>query len=285
VRTAGDSLRLPARGRRDRGEHGPRLWAFACSLALHAALLYLASDWVARQALRTPPRAFVVNLVMPVPEAAQTEAPDRPRPAPAESPARRSPTEPIPPGRPGRGVTEAPRLQPTPEPPAALELPVPARGESTRAPEAIAAPRELDAAESMAERLLEEMEMAAVPRSLGEAERSEVTRREPARRLGSAAGITGELGQRGLLYMEQPPYAEWGRRMGVEADVRFRFWVSAEGHVVRILAVKKSAYPEFESLARVALARWRFEPLPRGQGHEEWGEVPFRYELHSSDAR
>ena len=30
-------------------------------------------------------------------------------------------------------------------------------------------------------------------------------------------------------------------------------------------AVRKSAYPEFESLARESLARWRFEPLPRGQ--------------------
>ncbi len=285
MRTAGDALRLPARRRRDRGGHGPRLWALACSLALHAGLLYLASDWVARQALRTPPRAFVVNLVVPLPESAPDESPEPPRPEPVATPARRSPAEPMPPGQPGRGVPHAPRLEPAAEPPVALELPVPVRGESTQAPEAVAAPPQPDAAESMAERLLEQLEAVAVPRSLGEVERRDVARPEPARRLGSAAGITGELGQRGLLYMEQPEYAEWGRRAGVEAQVRFRFWVSADGHVVRIQAVRKSAYPEFESVARAALARWRFEALPRGQSHEEWGEVPFKYELHSSPER
>lgn len=97
--------------------------------------------------------------------------------------------------------------------------------------------------------------------------------------LGSAAGITGPLGERSLLHMELPDYPSWARRQGIEAAVRFRFWVSPEGHVIRIETKRRCAYPELESSGREALLRWVFAALPYGELREEWGEVSILWRL------
>ncbi|MBD3337185.1 MAG: TonB family protein [Candidatus Eisenbacteria bacterium] len=97
--------------------------------------------------------------------------------------------------------------------------------------------------------------------------------------LGSAAGITGPLGQRRLVHMELPEYPAWARRQGIEAGVRFRFWVSPDGHVIRVETIQRSGYPELESLGRDALMHWKFASLPHGQFQEEWGEVPILWRL------
>lgn len=97
--------------------------------------------------------------------------------------------------------------------------------------------------------------------------------------LGSAAGIKGPLGQRSLLHMELPDYPSWARRQGIETSVRFRFWVSPDGHVIRIETRRRCAYPELESYGREALLRWVFAALPYGELREEWGEVSILWRL------
>ncbi|MBU1701150.1 MAG: TonB family protein [Candidatus Eisenbacteria bacterium] len=97
--------------------------------------------------------------------------------------------------------------------------------------------------------------------------------------LGSSAGITGPLGQRTLRHLELPEYPAWARRQGIEASIRFRFWVSPEGDVIRIETIHRSGYPELESLGREALLHWLFAPLPQGEFQEEWGEVPILWRL------
>ncbi len=100
-----------------------------------------------------------------------------------------------------------------------------------------------------------------------------------ARVRGASAGIEGPLGERGLLRCEYPRYPEWAERSGVEAEVRYRFWVSPEGAVVRISAIRKPPYPSFDELGREALSHWLFEPITGSGAKEEWGEVTFIWRL------
>ncbi len=147
------------------------------------------------------------------------------------------------------------------------------------------APARMDIAGDASMRLLEQMtDVAQLPRTVTPERANTPTSRDSVLRPGSSAGIEGDLGERGLLYYENPIYPDWAREGGIEAEVRFRFWVSSAGHVVRIQAVRKCAYPELESLARQALAQWLFEPLPRGEDKEEWGEVPIIWRLERSEA-
>jgi protein TonB len=97
--------------------------------------------------------------------------------------------------------------------------------------------------------------------------------------LGSSAGITGPLGQRRVLYTEVPEYPLWARREGVEASVRYRFWVAPSGEVIRVETLRRSAYPDLEALGREALLRWRFAPLPPGRYEDQWGEVSIVWRL------
>ncbi len=286
VRSNQESLLLPSRRWHDRTSQGRRFWALLISIGIHVALLYFASDWIERSPLRTPASPFLVNLISAPPREEPTEAPASPQPEAARPQAARPAANLEPEAVAGPGVPDAPALEPEPQPePPPSPVVEPVRGDSAADAQAEAEPPRPDVVGDVTRRLLEEMErLADAPRSLGARPAPADRRERPAQRLGSAAGITGDLGERGLLYLEQPAYAEWGRRMGVEAEVRFRFWVSAAGYVVRIQTIRKSAYPEFESLAREALSRWRFEPLPRGQEREEWGEVPFVYELRSSES-
>ncbi|MCK4412866.1 MAG: energy transducer TonB [Candidatus Eisenbacteria sp.] len=262
-------------GRRRDG--GPRLWALTLSLALHVGVLLLAGDWFMREPLEIEV-PFVVSLVVPGPEIENArEEPARMTPErQPESPALTSAGESPEPG--GTGDPEAPVLEETPPPPVPPEVIEPAPGDSVGG--SGEQPRRLrrDVVGEATERLLAQLDtIVPLPLSLAPPVRRPAPEPARGRTIGATAGIEGPLGQRGVLYLENPPYPSRGREEGIEAQVRLRFWVSAAGGVVRIEALRKSGYPEFESLARGAVSRWRFEPLPPGDERTEWGEVRIRW--------
>jgi TonB family protein len=98
--------------------------------------------------------------------------------------------------------------------------------------------------------------------------------------LASEKGVVGPLGSRHILYSETPEYPAWARRLGLEAQVRFRIWVTPEGIVNRVEVLERSGSTDLDALAARALRRWRFQPLPRGAtARDEWGEVPMTFTL------
>ncbi len=268
--------------------HARTRWALLVSVILHAAGFYFADELLEVKPLRTVQSPFLVSLVVPEaePEAPAEETPSEEREATAVV------EEELPEEPPGMveeeaaGEPEAPVLEPPenePDTPAPLEQPP--RGDSSMVEAGPPVRVRRDVAGEAVRRLLEEMDrVTPLPPSLGEerAEGEQVPLAEDAPR-GASAGIEGPLGERGILYVEYPPCPAWAQEAGIEAEVRFRFWVSPAGNVVRIRAVRKSAYPEFESLAREALSRWRFEPLPRGAQRDEWGEVPIIWRLERAE--
>jgi TonB family protein len=259
-------------GRRESG----RIWWFVASLLLHGALLLFASGWIEPARLSTE-RPFIVSLVSPAPEAeaAEREVPVSEGERPPEEPAPAVLVEEelrAPHGE--QGVPEAPQLDATPEPPVPTPLMEPALGESTGGETGTPERRRRDVAAEMAQRLLARIDtLGRLPLVVPARSPEESSESIPGVAPGSAAGITGPLGKRGLLYPEYPDFPAWAEEEGVDAAVRFKFWVSAAGNVVRIEVLTKSGYPEFETLARQALSRWRFEALPRGDEREEFGEV------------
>ena len=278
---AGGSLLLGERRWGDhRGGETARIWAIMISLLLHVGLLYWAGGWLGMQRLRTLDSPFVVSLVAPEQPVVTREVPPVREADAAPTEAHTMPAAEVTPPDGGPGVPEAPVLDETPPPPITPPVTEPVRGETTKVEPELAPPPRRDVAGEATRQLFEQLdELPATPRTLPPIERTGEGEPIVTARPGRTAGIEGPLGERGLLYSEDPPYAEWARVAGIEAEVRFRFWVSSEGNVIRILAIRKSGYPEFESLARAALARWRFEPLPRGQNREEWGEVPIIWQL------
>ncbi len=271
----------------DRWEHrraGARhWWALLISLVLHVALFYFADELFTVRQLQTIQAPFMVSLVVPEPEPAVSVSPpveteSEPLEEVAVDPEPEVQPEPVL-GDPEAVLTEEPPAEPVLD----AEMEQPQLGDTLAAvPEPPVIVRR-DVATEATDRLLEEME-AITPLSTRWDDGGEGDAPEPdsAAPLGATAGIEGPLGERGLLYLENPPFPLWAQEAGIETGVRFRFWVSPEGNVIRIRAVKKSSYPEFEALARQALGRWRFEPLPRGAERDEWGEVPIIWRLQRS---
>jgi periplasmic protein TonB len=260
---------------------GRTWWALLISLLLHGGVLYFADDLLSGEPLRTVPAPFLVSLLPPEPEAPAREvaeaAPETTeQTAPTIAEAIPEPVEPT-----ADGDPEAALLAPRePDEIVPEDLEQPPRGDSSRVAHDPPVRVRRDVAGEAVRQLIEEIEAAVpVPRSWDEAGEGEEPAAEQILPRGASAGIEGPLGERGLLYVEYPPCPAWAQEAGIETDVRFRFWVSPAGHVIRVRAIRKSAYPEFESLAREALSRWRFEPLPRGAERDEWGEVPIMWRL------
>lgn len=262
--------------------HTARSWGFGLSILVHIVFFYFAGDWLESSRLTGSETPFVVNLVAPVIQ----EEPSTPVPeekvveAVAQEPAPTAMEET--PAESSIGVSEAMPLEPEPifEDPGDLLEPEPILGDTVAlALEPVKIIRR-DVAGETTERLLEQMNPAPqLPASV--TSQLPVTREQApsGSRTGAEAGIEGPLGKRGLIYFEFPEYPDWAEAAGIETEVRFRFWVSPAGNVIRILTLRKSAYPETESLAKDALSRWRFEPLPRGAERDEWGEVPIKWRL------
>lgn len=98
--------------------------------------------------------------------------------------------------------------------------------------------------------------------------------------LASEKGVLGPLGKRHILYSEPPEYPAWARRQGLEAQVRFKIWVTPEGDVGRVEVLERSGSTDLDRLAEEALRKWRFQPMPRNAtARDEWGEVPMSFTL------
>lgn len=263
--------------RRGRARHW---WALLISVILHVALFYFADELFTVRQLHTIQAPFMVSLVVPEPEPAVRESP----PVETESePPEESEIGPEPESgpEPALGDPEAVLTEEVPvEPIVDAEMEQPQLGDTVAVlPETPAIVRR-DVASEATELFLKELEtitpLSTRWENSGEGDPPDPDSAAP---LGATADIEGPLGERGLLYLEYPPCPLWAQKAGVEAEIRFRFWVSPDGNVIRVRAIKKSSYPEFEALARQALGRWRFAPLPRGAEREEWGEVPIIWRL------
>ncbi len=112
--------------------------------------------------------------------------------------------------------------------------------------------------------------LRAKPRALTEAERQK-----------ELFPIHGALKDRPVDRQEVPEYPEWARKQGIESSVQFQFSVTADGRVkVNIEMIKGTGYPELDELARKALLRWIFAPLPPEKGNlVQDGVIEFRFSI------
>lgn len=101
-----------------------------------------------------------------------------------------------------------------------------------------------------------------------------------AKRTLAGATLVGPVADRRLLKYATPKYPEWAKREAIEASVRIYFVVLAGGTVKENVMIQKtSGYGDFDQNAVDALLTWQFEPLPKGQSGEQWGEITFHYRL------
>jgi len=93
--------------------------------------------------------------------------------------------------------------------------------------------------------------------------------------------MEGPLKYRKIIKMELPPYPRWAEEKGIEASVSFRLWVNPKGHVLENMYLEKtSGYKDLDYLAKDALMKFIFVPIPSDQTQEdEWGVATFRFEL------
>lgn len=106
----------------------------------------------------------------------------------------------------------------------------------------------------------------------------------PAVRNLAGATLTGPVADRKLLTHSPPKYPEQAKREAIEGSVRLYFVVLGSGEIKENIMVQKtSGYRDFDQNAVAALRTWKFEPLPRGQSGEQWGEITFHFRL--SDGR
>jgi TonB family protein len=118
--------------------------------------------------------------------------------------------------------------------------------------------------------------MGDAPQKAKAAQRSEST----ARRDLAGATLLGPVANRKLLKYSTPVYPDWAKREGVEGSVRLYFIVGEDGRVKDNIVVEKtSGYPDFDANANTALTSWLFEPLPRNQVGDQWGEITFHFRL------
>lgn len=271
------------------------------SVLVHVCLLLLLAGWT-RGASSTLPTPLSVELWME-PATASPAKPDpdpdisEPEPATASVPDVNEPDVPATPEPPRltlEDVSDEPPVPPLPDvaltrpeetvvPPLAGDLPAPAMGPSpeergrlleTRPPRAtpVAVRRDRGSKEAPSPQAREQL--ASSPERSG-FERGKTT-------LAAERGITGPLGERGILYSETPVYPEWARRLGLEALVRIKIWVSPAGEVTRVETTQHSGSREMDDIAVQALKKWRFEPLPSGVPWvDQWGEVPMSFTLVS----
>jgi TonB family protein len=98
---------------------------------------------------------------------------------------------------------------------------------------------------------------------------------------GPAFEIGGPVGDRRIMRRRIPEYPAWAEEKGIAAMVKIYFTVKSDGTLranMRILT--SSGYAELDSLAREALAQWRFSPTSADSNEEAaWGVITFRFTL------
>jgi TonB family protein len=98
---------------------------------------------------------------------------------------------------------------------------------------------------------------------------------------GQGFEIGGPVGDRKVVRRRLPEYPAWAEEKGISAMVKIYFTVRPDGSIrstMRIL--RSSGYAELDSLAKDALANWRFSPTSaRSTTEEAWGVITFRFTL------
>lgn len=81
--------------------------------------------------------------------------------------------------------------------------------------------------------------------------------------------ISGALAGRKVIHSPLPPYPDWAMKQGIEARLRLRFSVLADGKVNFVCIDQTSGYQELDRLSVDFLRKWLFEPL---SGEMLWQE-------------
>jgi len=93
----------------------------------------------------------------------------------------------------------------------------------------------------------------------------------------------GPVADRPVLFHSLPNYPDWAKREAVEGSVTLYFVVRPNGSVKENVMIQKTAgFGDFDENARVALSRWRFEPLRGGRTGEQWGTITFHFRLRNA---
>lgn len=91
--------------------------------------------------------------------------------------------------------------------------------------------------------------------------------------------ITGPLSSRKIIKSVLPEYPSWAKSKNIEADVAVRFYVSAEGNVLKNLVIERtSGYRELDRLVLEALKNWKFSSMDQNM-EDQWGTITFRFRL------
>ncbi len=98
---------------------------------------------------------------------------------------------------------------------------------------------------------------------------------------GLSWSIEGPVGNRRLLARQIPRSPDWVSSRGLNLAVRIKFQVLADGTVKGALIKLTSGFPELDTLALTALAKWRFEALAAALAKvpDTWGLVTFRFTM------
>ncbi|MFC1501338.1 TonB family protein [Elusimicrobiota bacterium] len=93
--------------------------------------------------------------------------------------------------------------------------------------------------------------------------------------------ITGPLEHREVMASFVPPYPDWAKEEGIEADVAIRFYVNAQGIVDDdMMVTMTSGYSQLDALCKTYLKRWKFAPLGIAEPQvDQWGIITMRFRL------
>ncbi|MBI5246929.1 MAG: TonB family protein [Elusimicrobia bacterium] len=96
---------------------------------------------------------------------------------------------------------------------------------------------------------------------------------------GVSWSVDGPVGDRRILSRVSPQSPDWVATRNLDLTVTVRFQVLPNGSIKSGAVIQKtSGFPDIDSRALKALARWRFQPVPAKSGAAEvWGRVTFRF--------
>lgn len=97
----------------------------------------------------------------------------------------------------------------------------------------------------------------------------------------SPVQISGPLEKRKVLSASVPPYPDWAKRRGIEADVSLKFFVTPAGRVTNDVSVlTTSGFIELDMLCIEHIKKWTFIPLSaQEEQQKQWGIITMRFRL------
>lgn len=96
---------------------------------------------------------------------------------------------------------------------------------------------------------------------------------------GVSFSVDGPVGNRRIVTRVSPTSPDWVATRNLDLTVTVRFQVLPDGSVKPGAVIQKtSGFPDIDTRALKALARWRFQPVAAKPGAAEvWGRVTFRF--------